>query len=202
MPTNSARTFIALPIPETQRTRLGRLQSLLAPDLPGARWVTPDQFHLTLAFLGDVPDLDLAPVCRAVKEAASAFPRLTLNLQSLGAFPAPERPRTVWVGLGGPDFEALLALQGAIAEAVAEVGYPTDEDRFTPHITLGRLKGSKSGDPSTDLTRQAAHFRTWSAGNFEAAQVVAYASTLTPEGPAYMTLATTPLKSSKRRSDA
>ena len=200
MPTNSARTFIALPIPDTQRTRLGRLQTLLAPDLPGARWVTPDQFHLTLAFLGDVPDLDLVPVCRAVSDATSMFHRLTLNLGSLGVFPNPERPRTVWVGLGGPDLDQLNALQQAIAEAVAAAGYPTDEDRFTPHITLGRLKGSKAEGP--DLNRQVAHFRTWSAGNFEATQVVAYASTLTPEGPAYMTLTSASLKPLKRRSDA
>ena len=118
----------------------------------------------------------------------------------MGAFPDPEHPRTVWVGLGGPDIDALIALQGAIAEAVALAGYPADGDRFTPHITLGRLKGSKLGGP--DLSRQVAHYRTWSAGNFEASQVVAHASTLTPEGPAYMTLATAPLKPGKRRSDA
>ena len=200
MPTNSARTFVALPIPEIQRTRLGRLQSLLAPDLPETRWVTPDQFHLTLAFLGDVPDLDLAPVCRAVGDAAKPFTRLTLNLQSLGAFPDPERPRTVWVGLAGPDQAGLINLQAAIAAGVAAVGYPAEGDRFTPHLTLGRLKGGKAGE--VDVVKQVAHFRTWSAGNFEATQVVTYASTIAPEGPTHMTLASSPLRSAKRRSDA
>ena len=200
MPTNSARTFIALPIPETQRTRLGRLQGLLAPDLPGVRWVTPDQFHLTLAFLGDVPDLDLAPVCLAVGEAAAKFSRMTLNLQSLGAFPDPERPRTLWVGLAGPDHDRMIELQAAIAEAVAAQGYPAEGDRFTPHITLGRLRPAKDG--GGDVLKQVAHFRTWSAGNFEATQVLSYASTLAPEGPSYMTLASSPLRSTKRRSDA
>ena len=200
MPTNSARTFVALPIPVVQRTRLGRLQGLLAPDLPGARWVTPDQFHLTLAFLGDVPDLDLAPVCRAVAEVAGRFPRLTLNLQSLGAFPDAARARTVWVGLAGPDQDGLLALQAGIATAVAALGYPAEGDQFIPHITLGRLKVNKEAPEGVE--RQVAHFRTWSAGNFEAAQVVTYASTLAPEGPAYMTLATSPLRPAKRRSDA
>ena len=200
MPTNSARTFVALPIPEVQRTRLGRLQGLLAPDLPGTRWVTPDQFHLTLAYLGDVPDLDLVPVCRAVSDAVSQFKRLTLNLQSLGAFPDPAHPRNIWVGLAGPDHASLLDLQAAIAEAVAVVGFPTDGDRFTPHITLGRLRGGKTGE--LDVVKQVAHFRTWSAGNFEAAQVVTYASTVAPEGPTHMTLASTQFRSPKRRSDA
>lgn len=200
MPTNSARTFVALPIPEVQRTRLGRLQSLLAPDLPGARWVTPDQFHLTLAFLGDVPDLDLAPVCRGIAEAAARSPRMTLNLQSLGAFPDAARPRTVWVGLAGPGLDALLALRADIAEAVAAAGYPAEGDVFVPHITLGRIKVHKEAPEGVE--RQVAHFRTWSAGNFEASQVITHASTLAPEGPTYMTLATSPLRGPKRRSDA
>ena len=104
------------------------------------------------------------------------------------------------MGLAGPDHAALIDLQAAIAEAVAATGYPTDGDRFTPHITLGRLKGGKAGE--IDVVKQVAHFRTWSAGNFEAAQVVTYASTLAPEGPTYMTLASSPLRSAKRRSDA
>ena len=201
MPTNSARTFVALPIPDTQRSRLERLQARLAPDHPGTRWVTPDQFHVTLAFLGDVPDLDLAPVCRAVAEAAAASRRLTLNLQSLGAFPDPARARTVWVGLApGPALDELMALQAAIAAGVAAAGYPAEGDRFVPHVTLGRLKATKDAIP--DLTRDVAHFRTWSAGNFDADRVVTYASTGAPDGPAYMTLASAQLPARKRSSDA
>ena len=201
MPTNSARTFVALPIPDAQRSRLERLQTLLAPDLPGTRWVTPDQFHLTLAFLGDVPDLDLAPVCRAVAGACVGVDALMLNLQSLGTFPDPEQARTAWVGLAGPDLDRLLDLQRAIAAAVAKAGYPADGgDRFEPHITLGRFKGGKGDLP--DLSSQVAHFRTWSAGNFPVERVVTYASTIAPEGPTYMTLASAPLVVRKRRSDA
>ena len=135
-----------------------------------------------------------------MKAAAASFFRMTLNLQSLGAFPDPERPRTVWVGLAGPDHDRMIEFQTAIALAVAGVGSPAEGDRFTPHITLGRLKGGKGGD--VDVIKQVAHFRTWSAGNFEATQVVAYASTLAPEGPTFMTLASHPLRSAKRRSDA
>ena len=201
MPTNSARTFVALPIPATQRTRLERLQTLLAPDLPGTRWVTPDQFHLTLAFLGDVPDLDLAGVCRAIAGACEGVDAPTLNLQSLGAFPDAEAARTVWVGLAGPDLDAAIELRRAIAEAVTKAGYPPDGgDRFEPHITLGRFRGAKGESP--DLSAQVAHFRTWSAGNFTADRVVTYASTVAPEGPAHMTLASVALRAAKRRSHA
>ena len=197
---STARTFIALPIPDLQRTRLGRLQGLIAPELPNARWVTPDQFHLTLAFLGDIPDLDMAAVCRGVAEAALKFGPLTLNLQSLGAFPDATNARVAWVGVTGPNLDLLMALRLAVVEGVTRAGYPPEDDRFTPHLTLGRLKVVK-GQP-IDLSPQIAHFRTWSAGNFEVNQVISYASTITPEGPSYMALATAPLRGAKDRSGA
>jgi len=197
---STARTFIALPIPDVQRTRLGRLQGLIAPDLHGAHWVTPDLFHLTLAFLGDVPDVDLAAVCRSVAEATAGTTRFTLNLQSLGSFGDPTRPRTAWVGVGGPGLDALSALRRAVALGAAEAGYPPDSDRFDPHLTLGRLRLRKGEE--VDMPKLIAHYRTWSAGNFEVASVVTYASTLTPEGPAYMALATVPIRPAKRGQDA
>ena len=199
MPSTS-RTFVALPIPEIQRVRLGRLQGLIAPDLPGAKWVTPELFHITLAFLGDVPDVDLAGLCRSVAEATAGLTRFTLNLQSLGAFGEPTRPRTAWVGVAGPGLDALLELREAVARAAAEAGYPPDTDRFDPHLTLGRLKLRRGEE--VDMPRLIAHFRTWSAGNFEVSSIVTLASTLAPEGPTYMTLATAPIKAPKRRPDA
>ncbi len=195
---STSRIFVAFAIPEVQRTRLGRLQGLIAPELPNARWVTPEMFHVTLAFLGDVPDLDLNPVCRAVVAACEGVPPFTVNLQSLGAFPDPAKPRVAWVGLTGPGMDELATLQAAVAGAVAEAGYPAEDDRFHPHLTIGRIKAKKGEE--LDMTPLVAHFRTWSAGNFAVNAVATYASTITPEGPAYMTLASTTLRREKPRS--
>ena len=194
---SSSRIFVAFTVPEVQRTRLGRLQGLIAPEIPNARWVTPEMFHVTLAFLGDVPDVDLNVVCRAVAGACEGTPPLTVNLQSLGAFPDPARPRVAWVGLTGPDIEPLGRLRNSIVEAVAEAGYPPEDDRFTPHLTLGYLK-TKKGE-TIDLNPLIAHYRTWSAGNFAVNSVVTFASTVTPEGPAYMSLSVANLRREKHR---
>ena len=192
---STSRTFIAFTIPEVQRTRLGRLQGLIAPEIPNARWVTPEMFHVTLAFLGDVPDSDLNTVCRAVTEASKGFKPFTVNLQSLGAFPDPTRPRVVWVGVTGPGLDVLSDLQQAVVRAVGGAGYPPEDDRFSPHLTLGRLKPRKGDE--VDITKLVAHYRTWSAGNFNVSGVVTFSSTLTPEGPAYMAMATAPLRNEK-----
>jgi 2'-5' RNA ligase len=197
---SSSRIFVAFTVPDVQRTRLGRLQGLIAPEIPNARWVTPEMFHVTLAFLGDVPDVHLNAVCRAVAQACEGFPPLTVNLQSLGTFPDPARPRVAWVGLTGPDLEALGKLQRSIVEAVAEAGYPPEDDRFTPHLTIGYIKNKKG--EHLDLTPLIAHYRTWSAGNFAVNAVVTFSSTVTPEGPAYMALASATLRREKQKSGA
>ena len=92
------------------------------------------------------------------------------------------------VGLTGSGLETLGDLQQAIVQAVSDAGYPPDDNRFDPHLTLGRLKTKKGDD--LDLNPLIAHYRMWSAGNFQVTGVVTFSSTLTPEGPAYMALAT------------
>jgi 2'-5' RNA ligase len=192
---DTTRTFIALEVPAAQGEKLRRLQERLGPEVPGARWTTTEPFHLTLAFLGDVPHADLNEVCLAVARAAGAFGPLSLRLEGLGAFPGPARPRVVWVGVVGPDLEPLNRLQQAVARAVADAGYPADAERFHPHVTLGRLKPGKR--PAQDLSPLVKHFQTWSAGNFTATEAITFGSTLTQDGPIYSPLGRAPLRARK-----
>lgn len=185
------RTFVALPIPADRIDRLGQFQARLAPQWPGVRWIEPKLLHVTLAFLGDVDTLDLATVCRAVAESAAAWPPFTLELEGLGVFPNPARPRVVWFGLTGPGLDVLLPLQQAVTEAVARAGYPVDDDRFHPHVTLGRIKVGRG--PAFDATPILARHQTWSAGSLATSEVVTYASRLGPDGPEYNPLARAPL---------
>ncbi len=191
----TTRTFIAVAVPDTLGQKLTRLQTLLAPELPGARWSETLPFHLTLAFLGDVADTDLNDVCLATTSAASALSPFELRLEGLGAFPDPARPRVVWVGATGPGVAPLEALQQKVAGAVRTAGYPPDDDRFHPHVTLGRLKPGRGASP--DFTPQVKHYRTWSAGSLTVAEAVVFASTLTPEGPHYAALGRGPLQARK-----
>ena len=186
------RIFIALPIPAARAEKLARLQSLIAPSLPGARWVTPQMFHLTLAFLGNVPDIELNPLCRAVTAAVRNLPSLTLSIWGLGVFPDAERPRVAWAGLKGDDLESLSALREVVVKAVSSVGYAPEDQRFSPHITLGHIKvGRETAGDHTPLLR---HYERWPGGPLAIEEVVTYASQLTPEGPAYVALGRAPLK--------
>jgi RNA 2',3'-cyclic 3'-phosphodiesterase len=182
------RTFVAVPLPADRASRLAKLQIQLAPSLPGTRWVSSGQLHTTLAFLGDVEDSDLDRVCRAVTEAAARFPPIELRLEGLGVFPNPARPRVVWVALTGPGADTLCDLQKAVTEALAQEGFPSSGERYTPHMTLARFKdrhgrGRRDRPPPIDeILRQ---YQAWSGGAFQVAEVVTFASLLGPEGPSY-----------------
>ena len=185
------RTFDAVAVAEAHGEKLARLPERLAPEVPGVRWVSARPFHLTLAFLGDVDDTELNAVCRTVAEAAAGFAPFELRLEGLGVFPNPMRPRTLWVGLTGPGLDTLAALQTKIARAVADAGYPPDDTKFHPHVTLGRLKPGRGSAP--DVGPLLKHYRGWSAGSFRVAEAATHASTLTSDGPLYVPLGTAPL---------
>ena len=186
------RTFIAIPIPSDRAEKLLRLQTLIAPSLPGARWIEPDKFHVTLSFLGAVSDIELNPLCRAVSAAAQGFPPFPLSIFGLGMYPNAERPRVVWVGLKGDHLEVLSKLQEAVVAAVTAVGNAPEDPRFSAHITIGRLKPGR--EPDADHAALLRHYARWPGGTLAVHEVVTYASQFTPEGPAYVALGRAPLK--------
>ena len=186
----TTRTFLALPLPNLVKVRLERLQQLVAPSLPDASWEPREMFHLTVAFLGDVADTDLNGLCKGVASAVADLPRFSLTIKGFGAFPDAERPRVVWAGVEG-DLAALEALQKACCAAAVSAGYRPDE-RFQPHVTLGRVKIRKG--ETLDVSKLVAHYRTWAAGVAKIDSVTTFQSTFTPEGPAYAPLNVAPLK--------
>lgn len=185
---SATRTFIALTLPEPARRAMTRLQEELSPKLPSFRWTRTDQLHLTLAFLGDVPSERLAALGEAVDAAVTPFGPLSLAITGLGAFPTPTRPSVVWVGLVGDDLDALRRLREAVALAARSAGTPPADDRFTPHVTIGRLRPGRGRPP--DLRPLLNALADWSAGLHGLDHVAAYASSLTPQGPQYTALAT------------
>ncbi|MDG3005322.1 RNA 2',3'-cyclic phosphodiesterase [Paludisphaera mucosa] len=199
----TTRTFLAIDVPSAVADRMSKLQRKLAPLAPGFNWVDATPFHMTLAFLGDVPFPELNEVCEAAAKAARGSRRFEVQIAGLGAFPRPDRPRVAWAGFAGPGLEPLAALQKAVVANLRRIGRQPEDTRFTPHVTLGRLKAGRGKAPAAapDLTALIEQHREWTAGAFTVGEVVAYSSTLTPEGPTYAALARAPLASAKARTD-
>lgn len=131
-----ARLFIAIELPVEMKKTLSSYRC----DLPGMRWVPSDQIHLTLRFLGDVPPKESARLKEAL--AAIAFAPFPLTVQGIGHFPHHGQPRVLWIGLEASP--PLLELQGRIEAAVTGTGIVPDERRFSPHITIARIKENAS----------------------------------------------------------
>jgi 2'-5' RNA ligase len=125
------RAFAAIPLPEALQERLAAVAQML----PLPRRLPPENLHLTLAFLGEVPE----PI---VEEAHYAFeaivaPPFRIIPRGVGHFGG-DRPRVVYAGFA-PE-PALDRLQAKVETAARRAGVPVDGRRFVPHVTLGRFR--------------------------------------------------------------
>jgi 2'-5' RNA ligase len=134
------RTFIAVEIAPSVSARAGELIDKLRVAGAQVNWTKTQHMHLTLKFLGDVPDTDTPDICRVVAQVARKFEPFEITCRGVGAFPTSQHPRTLWIGIED-GAEALCELQAAIESALKDqLGFPREPRRFQPHLTIGRVK--------------------------------------------------------------
>ena len=179
------RTFIAVDLEALIRQRLVRLQETLVRGGADVKWVEEENLHVSLLFLGEVDERDVLGVCRATEDVCRGHDAFDLSVETVGCFPNPRRPRVVWVGVGagGPE---LVALHDALEPPLLALGcYRREERQYTPHITLGRVRGDGgAGQLAAALQRKA----DWHGGETEVREVLVMSSELTPQGPVYTVL--------------
>lgn len=165
------RLFIAIDPPEEIR---GLIASLCR-GLDGARWVRPEQFHVTLRFLGEV-DTETG---RRIGEALASVrePGFSLRFAGAGRFPPRRSPRVLWVGLE-PE-ERLVSLHSRIERGLSEIGFAAEEKPFSPHLTIARLREGVASSDVDEWLGRAGEFR---AGPFPVSRFFLYSSVLGSEG--------------------
>lgn len=190
------RTFLAVGLTPALRAQLAALQETLARSADGLKWVEEENLHVTLLFLGDVDEREVADVCRAVGEVCAGIPAFPMSVEGVGCFGNPRRPRTLWAGVGAGAQE-LVALHDALEGPLVELGvYRREERAYSPHITLGRVKGDRTNERLPQaLAKQAA----WRGGDAEVREVLVMSSQLRPEGPVYGVLSTARLRRDEPR---
>jgi 2'-5' RNA ligase len=126
-------------------------------DAPGApRWTASERWHLTLLFLGRVPEERVSPLVAAAGPAVEGTPPMTLRLAGGGRFGSLRRPQVAWAGLDG-DVRPLVDLAGRLAAAARGLHLPVEDRPFRPHLTLGRWRPGRAADGA--LTDRLATYR-------------------------------------------
>ena len=128
------RLFVAIELPEQVKAELG----LICCGLPGARWVPPEQFHLTVCFIGETG----GALRKAIHEALAIvkYPAFSVQLHGIGFFPPRKTPHTLWVGLKESD--SLHQLHKKIQTKLTALGLEFEQRNFAPHVTLARLRNT------------------------------------------------------------
>jgi 2'-5' RNA ligase len=175
------RLFVALSLPDHLRGRLCGLCS----GLPGARWVAPENLHLTLRFIGEVDGRDAEDIDAAL--SGVRCPSFPLALSGVGEFGDERRLRSVWVGVDAS--ETLERLQSKVEQAVRRAGQPPEKRRFKPHVTLARFKSH----PGARLEPYFAERSLFRCEPFQVTDFTLYSSYLSHGGAIYSPEAVYPL---------
>jgi len=128
------RIFIAIDLPDNIRHGL----TGLGGSLPRVRTVPPDQLHLTLKFIGEVEGGKLLDIKECLQETAQKNKKFAIRLKEVGVFPPRSTPRVLWAGVKPKEPVAILRNQ--IESTLKKIGIPGEKRKFSPHITLARLK--------------------------------------------------------------
>ena len=135
------RLFIGINLPKKQRAQIHRVaRALREEDLP-VRWIEPDNFHVTLKFLGDVRPEQVDQIKEIVQRVAASTRSFSTELTGFGAFPTVRRPRIIWLGVtANPE---LRCLKQDLEWSLSDMGFETETRAFHPHVTLGRASTTR-----------------------------------------------------------
>jgi 2'-5' RNA ligase len=188
----SVRAFIAL-VPSVAVTRriaeeAARRKPAFAEAGLRVAWVPAANLHVTLHFLGSVPEESLEAVAGRLRQIGERVPPIELRARGLGAFPSPDKPRILWAGADGG--EPLRRLQREVEAGMVGLGFIKDEREYHPHVTVGRVK---EGAAAIEVA--------WSSeidfGVSTVAEVVVYESRTLRTGSEYLARARVPLTGAK-----
>lgn len=185
--TDSIRAFVAIEIDRDIQNSLGSLiNQINKTSLGSVKWTPNQNIHLTLKFLGDVETWELTSINQLLRNVANQSQSFTAVITRLGAFPTPNNPRIIWIGLEAP--QTLFHLARTIEDSARNLGFDSERRSFTPHLTLGRVRPGITGIQQDQL---AWTLRSISLPKYDPIQmnsITLFQSILKPGGAEYIPL--------------
>ncbi len=183
------RTFLAIDLPLDLKRELSNLRKVALPEDNKLKWVEEENFHLTLKFLGNIPESLIEKIYKSCVKVCEEFSSFPLELGEVGVFPEKGIPRVIWIGIEKAQ-DQLLSLYKGIEKALKSLKLEKKKESFHPHITLIRVKEVK--DPSAlnvYLVKLKSSALPLKGRAFLVKELTLFKSELSLKGPKY-----TPLK--------
>src|SRR5262245_26766293 len=171
------RVFIAVELPDEIRKALSDVQRALKQLTNTARWVAPESIHITLKFLGEIPDKRVDDIDAAL--TGLTWKPFTVTVRGVGFFPGNRSPRVFWAGMQAPTMQGLAE---KLDTRMERLGFEKEKRAFRPHITLARAKDSRI---DSSLVTAAAQYEDYHFGSFIVDRMFLFKSTLKPSGAVY-----------------
>lgn len=172
------RAFVAIDLPASLREAFSFVQEPLRECSGRLSIVDPQLLHITLKFLGEVPDDQVSRVSDQL--GTLTFPSFSVSITGISAN-NPKHPRVIWAVV--EDGGKTAALADTVDSAVSKLGFSREIRSFRPHITIARVK-----EYHPDIPHAIAPFSSWNGGEIPVDRILLKKSTLTPQGPIYETI--------------
>jgi 2'-5' RNA ligase len=178
------RCFIAIDISGNIKDAIAGVIEKCRLNSKGVRWVPAENVHLTLKFLGDVKE-DLIPeIKNGLAPICMRHDVFNINIRGAGAFPNFKYPGVLWMGID--ESEELKRIYEDIEESMSELGFEKEDRKFSPHLTIGRVKDRKGVEPAI---KELYTFKDTFFGSIEVNEVLLMKSVLKPTGAEYSKIA-------------
>jgi len=175
------RSFVAIELPEELKSRIDDYQRQLKPLCRHTRWVNSRSLHITLKFLGEQEADLIERVRQNLAHVKGALPRFQITIKEFGAFPNKRNPRVLWLGVVSEPLHQLYDLFQFIENDLHGLGFAKEKRRFSPHLTLARVKQPGSFDPLWQYVQK----HPFEPYTFKVNEIVLMRSILKPQGAEY-----------------
>jgi len=189
----NVRLFIAMDFSSQIILEVTNFQAQLQKELSNVpiRWVAPETMHLTLQFLGEVPQSQIPSIQEAISASAAGFSSIPVHIASVGGFPSFKKPQVLWLGISAD--KKLKKLASQLQSALQPLGFKPEKE-YIPHLTLGRMIRTANGEQQKMVSAVLARWQSVEIGQDRMREVILYQSDLTQKGPIYTSLFRFPLK--------
>ena len=175
------RCFVAIEIPDYLKSKIDQYTNSLKQVAPKIKWIKARNLHITLKFLGEIPHTMVQQVQNELFGITKIVQSFEMSIQGAGFFPNQYKPRVIWLGIQNDENHSIFKLHEWVDKKLEPLGFVREKRRFSPHLTLGRIKFPGNYSELADFINQ----NEFQPSVFKINEVVLMKSVLKPTGAEY-----------------